>query len=94
MTTYKAAPSGASKYPLPGKKPLSAPVSGGIKSANSAAALPEYRKGDMVNHKAFGKGMVTSTQKVGGDVMIEIAFDNVGTKRLMLKFAAAQLSKL
>ena len=48
----------------------------------------------MVNHKAFGKGMVTSTQKVGGDVMIEIAFDNVGTKRLMLKFAAAQLTKL
>ena len=94
MTTYKASPSGASKYPLPGKKPLSAPVPGGIKSANSAAALPEYRKGDMVNHKAFGKGMVTSTQKVGGDVMIEIAFDNVGTKRLMLKFAAAQLSKL
>jgi len=91
VTSYKAATSGAAKYPLPGKK---APAAGGIKSANSAAALPEYRKGDMVNHKAFGKGMVTSTQKVGGDVMIEIAFDNVGTKRLMLKFAAAQLTKL
>jgi len=94
VTTYKAAPTGAAKYPLPGKKPAGSPVSGGIKSANSAASLPEYRKGDMVNHKAFGKGMVTSTQKVGGDVMIEIAFDNVGTKRLMLKFAAAQLTKL
>ena len=94
VTSYKAAPSGAAKYPLPGKKPLGAPAVGGIKSANSAAPLPEYRKGDMVNHKAFGKGMVTSTQKVGGDVMIEIAFDNVGTKRLMLKFAAAQLTKL
>jgi len=94
VTTYKAATSGAAKYPLPGKKPLSTPVSGGIKSANSAASLPEYRKGDMVNHKAFGKGMVTSTQKAGGDVLIEIAFDNVGTKRLMLKFAAAQLTKL
>ena len=92
--TYKSAGSGASKYPLPGKKPMGSPVSGGIKSANSAAPLPDYRKGDMVNHKAFGKGMVTSAQKAGGDVMLEIAFDNVGTKRLMLKFAAAQLTKL
>ena len=48
----------------------------------------------MVQHKAFGKGMVTSTQKVGGDTLIEIAFDNVGTKRLMLKFAAPQLTRL
>ena len=42
----------------------------------------------------YFKGMVTSTQKVGGDILVEIAFDNVGTKRLMLKFAAAQLIKL
>jgi hypothetical protein len=74
--------------------PAGTPAAGGIKSANSAATLPDYRKGDMVNHKAFGKGMVTSAQKAGGDVMLEIAFDNVGTKRLMLKFAAAQLTKL
>lgn len=91
VTTYKPATSGASKYPLPGQK---TPVSGGGKPTASAAAVPEYRKGDMVQHKAFGKGMVTSTQKVGGDILIEIAFDNVGTKRLMLKFAAAQLTKL
>jgi len=83
---------GASRYPLPNKKPVS---SGGVKSAAGiSASLPEYRKGDMVNHKAFGRGMVISAQKAGGDVLIEIAFDNVGTKRLMLKFAAAQLTRL
>ena len=65
--------------------------SGGVKSAG--AALPEYQKGDMVTHKAFGKGMVTSVQKMGGDALVEIAFDNVGTKRLMLKSAAQHMSK-
>jgi len=94
VTTYRnAAPSGAAKYPIPGKKPVSAPVAGGIKSAGAAPSLV-LQKGDMVNHKAFGKGMVIATQKAGGDVLVEIAFDNVGTKRLMLKFAAAQMTKL
>ncbi|MBO5917599.1 MAG: UvrD-helicase domain-containing protein, partial [Oscillospiraceae bacterium] len=61
VTSYRAPASGASKYPLPGKKPVTSPG-----TASSAAPMPEYRKGDMVQHKAFGKGMVTSTQKVGG----------------------------
>ena len=85
------APSGAARYPLPGGRPGSV---GAPSTAKPAAPALELRKGDMVNHKAFGKGMVTSTQKVGGDTMIEVAFDNVGTKRLMLKFAGAQMTKL
>ncbi len=60
----------------------------------SAALLPEYHTGDMVQHKAFGRGMVTSIQKMGNDALIEIAFDDVGTKRLMLKAAAAHMTKL
>ena len=51
-------------------------------------------KGDQVRHKAFGNGMVLSVQPTGGDTLVEIAFDNVGTKRLMLKFAAAQMEKI
>ena len=62
-------------------------------SKPAAAALPVFNKGDMVSHKAFGKGMVLSIQKMGGDALIEIAFDNVGTKRLMLKAAAAHMTK-
>ena len=56
--------------------------------------LPEYRKGDMLEHKAFGRGMVTSVQKAGGDTLLEIAFDGVGTKRLMLKYTARLMKKL
>ena len=48
----------------------------------------------MVDHKAFGRGMVLSVQTMGGDALVEIAFDNVGTKRLMLKSAASYMTKL
>ncbi|MDE6282125.1 MAG: hypothetical protein K2M15_10165, partial [Oscillospiraceae bacterium] len=58
-----------------------------------SAPLPEYQKGDMLEHKAFGRGMVTSAQKMGGDVLLEIAFDGVGTKRLMLKTSAQYIKK-
>ena len=63
-------------------------------SAVSRAAAPDFRKGDMVQHKAFGKGMILSIQKMGGDALVEIAFDNVGTKRLMMKSAAAHMTKI
>ena len=44
-------------------------------------------------HKAVGKGMVLSVQPMGGDALIEIAFDSVGTKRLMLRSAAQHMTK-
>ncbi len=63
-----------------------------VKSAPSKP-LPEYRKGDIVRHTAFGRGMVLSLQPMGGDALMEIAFDDVGTKRLMLRSAAAHMEK-
>ena len=58
-----------------------------------AGSSLQLAKGDMVRHKAFGQGMVLSVQAMGGDALVEIAFDNVGTKRLMLKAAAAHMTK-
>lgn len=51
-------------------------------------------KGDMVDHKAFGRGLVLSVVKMGGDALLEIAFDKIGTKKLMLKTASAHMKKL
>lgn len=45
-----------------------------------------YNVGDSVLHKVFGKGMIMRTQKMGNDVMLEIAFDKAGTKTLMANF--------
>ena len=54
----------------------------------------ELNKGDMVQHTAFGRGMVISVLKMGGDALLEIVFDQVGTKKLMAKTASAHLKKL
>lgn len=62
--------------------------------AVTSASLPDFQKGEMVRHKAFGKGMILSLTKMGGDALIEVAFDNVGTKKLMLKSAAQYMEKL
>ncbi|MBQ9270045.1 MAG: UvrD-helicase domain-containing protein [Oscillospiraceae bacterium] len=55
--------------------------------------LLELQKGDQVVHTAFGPGLVISILKMNGDALLEIAFDQVGTKRLMLKAAGPHLKK-
>ena len=54
----------------------------------------DLSKGDMVQHTAFGKGMVLSVVKMGGDALLEVAFDKIGTKKLMAKTASAHMKKL
>ena len=58
------------------------------------AAFLELNKGDMVLHAAFGKGLVLSVMKMGGDGLLEIAFDDIGTKKLMAKTASVHMKKL
>ena len=52
-----------------------------------------FAKGDMVMHKAFGKGMVLTVLPMGGDALLEIAFDGCGTKRLMANAAGVHMTK-
>ncbi len=46
-----------------------------------------FKEGDRVLHRTFGEGEILSVQKVGADMLYEIVFDNVGTKKLMASFA-------
>ena len=43
----------------------------------------EFSAGQRVRHKAFGDGMIISVTPMAGDELLEIAFDTVGTKKLM-----------
>ena len=61
--------------------------------AKPAVAVP-FHKGDMVQHTAFGQGMVLSVLPMGGDALLEIAFDSFGTKKLMAKTASVHMKKL
>ncbi len=63
-------------------------------SQNEKKTMLELNKGDMVLHAAFGRGMVLSVMKMGGDALVEIAFDDIGTKKLMAKTASAHMKKL
>ena len=47
----------------------------------------EAKVGDTVEHKTFGQGLILSANSVGGDMVLEIAFDTVGTKKLMATYA-------
>ena len=40
-----------------------------------------------VMHKVFGAGTILNAQKMGNDVLLEIAFDKVGTKKLMANYS-------
>ncbi|MDO4269415.1 MAG: 3'-5' exonuclease [Eubacteriales bacterium] len=59
-----------------------------------SAPLPDFEAGSRVRHKAFGDGMVVSVKPMGGDALLEIAFDEKGTKRLMAKSAAQFMQKI
>ena len=53
-----------------------------------------FAAGEMVQHKAFGRGMILTVLPMGADALLEIAFDGVGTKRLMANTASQHMKKL
>ncbi len=58
-----------------------------VSSVNNTAPLVAFKVGDRVVHKNFGGGLVVASAPVGGDVLLTIVFDSIGTKKLMQKFA-------
>ena len=67
-------------------------AAGASKAAPKAAApRMQIQAGETVEHDAFGRGLVLSVRSMGGDALVEVAFDSVGTKKLMLKMAAQHL---
>ena len=54
----------------------------------------DFAEGDRVNHKAFGEGSIVKLTPMGGDYLVEMNFDSVGTKKLMLRAASQYMEKL
>lgn len=61
------------------------------KKASVTKDKKKYETGMKVKHKTFGEGMVLSATSMGSDTMLEIAFDEVGTKTLMANFAKLEI---
>ena len=48
--------------------------------------------GEQVMHRVFGKGMIVSLKPMGNDVLMEIAFEKVGTKKIMANMGAVKMA--
>ncbi len=47
----------------------------------------DFKSGDKINHRIFGKGTVKSAQKMGTDMLVEVEFASGVVKKLMASFA-------
>jgi DNA helicase-2/ATP-dependent DNA helicase PcrA len=73
------------------KKELYIPVSGVDKNrVKSVQSDVSYTDGERVRHKIFGEGTVIDVNPMGGDFLLEIMFDKVGTKKIMANFAKVE----
>ena len=55
------------------------------KESNSSNS--QYTVGQEVTHKTFGKGIILSVTPMAGDCVLEIAFEKVGTKKIMANYS-------
>ena len=63
--------------------------SGSVIASKSVLDEPveKFTVGERIHHKIFGEGVVIMATPMSNDTMLEVAFDKVGTKKLMAKFA-------
>lgn len=47
----------------------------------------EFKEGDVIEHRKFGRGTILKATPCGNDSILEIEFENIGFKRLMAAFA-------
>jgi len=65
------------------------PKSEELKSLN--ADRKEMKSGILVKHPTFGRGVVRSTQGKGEDQIATILFEDVGAKKIVLKFSKLEI---
>ena len=79
----------------PVNKPVSTqsskPINRGFGLSNSTPkSTDKFMVGEQVVHRVFGKGMIVSLKPMGNDVLMEIAFEKVGTKKIMQNMGAVK----
>ncbi len=59
-------------------------------TVDARASMNALSPGDRVKHPTFGEGEILSIKPMGADKLIEVIFDDVGTKKLMGTYAKLQ----
>ena len=82
--------------PTPKRQPqnLQGLFSAQARSKPQPKATTLFEIGDRVRHMTFGDGTVLNVSPMGADHMYEIAFDTVGTKKLMANYVAKLMKKI
>jgi DNA helicase II / ATP-dependent DNA helicase PcrA len=62
-------------------------------SRPAAAPATRYKSGQRVKHKLFGEGIVIASHLRGDDEEVDVAFEEVGLKRLVASIAKLELLK-
>ena len=73
-----------------GNKPSAFPKPNIPKKSAPTGAGQTFKPGDRLRHSAFGEGTVITATPMGNDTMLEIAFDTVGTKRIMQNYTKVE----
>ena len=63
------------------------------KSEPLKSDLIDFKKGDVVEHANFGEGMIINVTDLKGDMLYEVSFDSVGTKKIMGTYAKFKLKE-
>ncbi len=74
----RSAAAGGGTQPAAKKRPL---------AQAAAPAAFDLKVGERVNHRVFGPGTILQITPMGGDHLVEVAFQRVGTKKIMATFA-------
>ena len=89
--TEKAPAGYASAHSIPRQKPSGYSYGAVFKKPETASrpagTSVTYSVGMTVEHKTFGKGLITSIVPMGRDTLLEIAFEDAGTKKIMAGYA-------
>lgn len=63
------------------------------KSVKANKADFDYKAGDIIEHRSFGRGEIIKATPCGNDCILEIQFESIGFKRLMAAFAKVKKIK-
>ena len=74
-------------------------ISGHVYTSPSPASYDEeYMKkltvGTTVEHRKFGRGIILTSKPMGNDLLLEVSFDNSGTRKIMAGFAKLKVVTL
>ncbi len=82
---------GTNKSSVVGAGGFGANMASAQKAQGGKSATASYKKGDAVEHKVFGKGVVQNVTPVAGDFIVEIKFETVGVKKTMANYAPLKI---